>query len=144
MLMQPQKDLIKSIVLVNRSYSAFLPPHMLTTSFKCRNMQNRHWYFNKIIERSLWRPPALISFFFKSHHSWQIEHIYLCAREKSVSWELQCVCGSVCVFQLPLGLQHVWECYWEIFLILRVSASHLPPQKISDRNWSSAFHWAII
>lgn len=35
------------------------------------------------------------------------------------------------------SVHRAWECYWEIFLILCVSSSHLPQQEMSEESWET-------
>lgn len=57
-----------------------------------------------------------------------------------VVWVRACVCslGSLCAHACACvrACMRVWECYWEIFLILCVSSSHLP-QEMSEESWET-------
>lgn len=62
--------------------------------------------------------------------------------QKRGCWALGSVCVqsahlpvSVCVASWLVVCE--WECYWEIFLILCVSSSHLPQQETSEGSWKT-------
>ena len=57
-------------------------------------------------------------------------------RKKTVFSSRLCVNVScVCVGGACWVAVCVWECYWEIFLILCVSSSHLPQQEMLEGSW---------